>query len=167
MTLMPMPAGGDVPGIDADAERGRAMWMLVAIIAFMISAWNSWLELRYAVSGRVATADVTRADRHSEPGRRRSREFLRVEVTYPSEGQPRQAVLQTPLDARIAAGQQVEVEYLPGANDRVRLRGEHEFVWMAVFLASSAWIGGSILRIAAEAGRPPKRRRRRSAPSLE
>ena len=167
MTLMPMPAGGDVPGIDADAERGRAMWMLAAIVAFVISAWNSWFELRYAVSGRTAAADVTRAYRHSEPGRRRAREFLRVEVAFPSDGQSRQAVLRAPLSSRISAGQQIEIQYLPGS-DRVRLRGDHEYLWVAAFFCSTAWIGWSLVRLAREANRPLKRkRRRRPQPSLE
>jgi hypothetical protein len=143
------------------------MLLLVAIVAFVISAWNSWIELRYAVSGYTATADVTRAYRHSESGRRRSREFLRVEVTFPSDGQSRQAVLRAPLSARISSGQQVEIQYLPGS-DRARLRGEHEFVWVAAFVCSTAWIGWSFVRLAREANQPVKRkRRRRPRPSLE
>ncbi|QDT56761.1 hypothetical protein Pan44_48210 [Caulifigura coniformis] len=164
MTLMPMPAGGDVPGIDADAERGRFMLMLAATAAFLVASWHTFHELRYFVSGQQAVATVQRVNRVVEPGRR-SREYLRVEAEFEDRGGARRAaVLRAPLDSGISDGQRVDIEFLPSDPDRVRIKGDRNVAWMAVFAVSTAWMTRTLVRLVRESRRPiPSSRGRRSS----
>jgi len=165
MTLMPMPAGGDVPGIDADVERGRFMLMLAAIAAFVVASWHTYHELRYFASGRNAVATVQRVHRVTEPGRRRSKEYLRVEAEFDEGGGARRAaVLRAPLGASIVDGSRINVEYVPSHPDLVRIQGDRSVVWITVFVISTAWVTWSLVRLARESRRPiaAKHRRRSS-----
>jgi hypothetical protein len=166
--LMPMPQGGDVPGIDADSERGRAFFLIAAIVAFLVSAWHTVQEIRYAARGRTTKATVVRATPASEPGRGRPKEYLRVEVEFSDAGQTRQTVLKKPLGAPITSGQQVDVEYLPDVPDRVRFRGDRPTFWILVFVGSTAGMIWLVTRLAAESHRGTtgsRRQRRRRSPS--
>ena len=58
MGLTRMPHGGDIPGIDADAERFGAFLLIAGVVLFVISAFYSATEFRYAAFGKSATATV-------------------------------------------------------------------------------------------------------------
>ena len=57
MGLTPMPHGGDVRGIDADAERFGKVILIAGVVLFVISAFYSATEFRYAAFGKSTTAD--------------------------------------------------------------------------------------------------------------
>jgi len=157
---MPMPASGDVPGIDADSERGRAFFLIAAVVAVMMSAWHTVNELRYLTTGRTTTATVARVNRVSDPGRGRPKHELRVEVEFSDDQKPRHAVLRRPIDSMVREGQQVELEYLPASPDHVRFRGDRPTFWLLLFAASASWMTWSIIRLARESRSPPSTRRR-------
>ncbi len=161
MGLQPMPHGGDIPGIDADAERRNALALLGAIVAFCISAYQSANELRYAISGVTAEAIVGRVSEVREPSRGRPKRFLRAEVRFDEQGAPRDAVIRAPLGTPLTAGERADVQFIPGRADWVRLAGQRAYGWMALFAVSVTWIVWSLLRLAREANQPIGKSRRR------
>jgi hypothetical protein len=120
--------------MDQDEELAKFKWILIAAIAFLVSSYFSYRELKYAVWGATAEATVTRAAETTEMGRRgRRRPMLVVEYTFSdgSTGQ-RSERDRVPIDWPVPEGT-VTVQYLPGVAGASRLAGHsNKFaVWMA------------------------------------
>ena len=130
-----------------DDELAKFKRILFAGIAFLVSAYFSYKELKFAVWGTTADATVTRT---FETKNRRT-PLLAVEYTFldeagKSHSERDDVSLDWPVESEI-----MTVQYLPGVDDSSRLAGHSNKVVVWIFLACTAWFAVSGFKLYKEA----------------
>lgn len=138
--------------MDMDNEMARFKWLLVAGLVFVVSAFFSWRELKYAVVGKQADAKLVRVYETTESGRRGRRvEKLAVEYQFKEAGGATRKESDTiAADADRPAGPTVAVQYLDGSPGRSRLAGNGQRWWLLVFFGSLAFAGFKVFQVVRE-----------------
>lgn len=150
--------------VDEDAEQRKAGMLIVAIIAFVISAWYSFNELTYALKGTTVTATVMRTYEFTVPTRYgQSAPRLGVEYAFTdADGDLRQDKDWVPLPSQLRGEPGVEVQYLPGPDGDSRLAANRSIIGPTFFVGCVAFLIVSLVQLIREANAPIPRRRRAS-----
>lgn len=147
--------------IDEDAELKKMVWILIVVVAFLVTGYLSFKELKYAVWGATAEATVTNTF-DTSLGRRSP--LLAVEYTFTDkDGQQHSERDDVPIDWP-EPGPKVNVQYLPGVEDSSRLEGHSAKVAVWMFLGCCVLLGFAgfkLYQMASEAVNGPPRRRKR------
>lgn len=149
--------------MDEEDELRQFKRIMIAVVCFLISAYFSYQELKYAVWGTMAEATVTRTFETADMGRRGRRQpRLAVEYTFTDvRTGPRSERDDVSIDWSVPQGT-VDVQYLPGVPDSSRLKGNSSQIAVWIFFACLAWLGYSGYQLYREANSPiPTNRRRR------
>ena len=145
--------------MDHDEELGKLKWLLVAVFAFLFSAYFSYQELKFAVAG--VTADATVTNTFEVRGGRRSSPKLAVEYTFTDEdGAHHSERDDVSIGSSISENDTISVQYLPGAEDSSRIEGNSNSFAVAIFLGCLIWLGFSFFKLYREAQNPRPYRRR-------
>ncbi|MCA9018312.1 MAG: hypothetical protein KDA77_23525, partial [Planctomycetaceae bacterium] len=127
--------------MDQDEELAKLKWILAAGVAFLVTGYLSFQELKYAVWGTTTEATVTRTFETSTGSRRRSKMLLAVEYTFTDkEGQSHNERDDVPIDWP-TPGPKVNIQYLPGVEDSSRLEGHSSKVAVWMFLGCCVLLG--------------------------
>lgn len=147
--------------MDRDEMRKVKFYGTICLL-FLLSMWQSWRELKYALWGELATATVARVKEVS--GSRVGSKQLNVEFRYPAEGAGIQTELErVPLDTAIAEGDEISIQYIPGEEDSARLDSRTSMGAVYMFfgsLVAMGFVGFRIWKMAHEAVHGSSRRRR-------
>jgi hypothetical protein len=126
-----------------DTELARLKGILIAGLAFIISACFSFSELKFAIWGKTAEAKATRT-RDTEGTGRRSRPKRHLEYQYnEADGTGRSGRDSVEIDWPVPENGIYSVQYLPGVADSSRLLGHSRIVAVYLFLGCLAWLGYS------------------------
>lgn len=140
--------------MDMDVEFRRLKWLLIGGLVFVVSAFFSWREIRYAVTGKTADAKLVRAYETIERGRRgRETQKIAVEYQFPDAGGQRKETDTLSIDEAVPTGPTVAVEYLSGSAGSSRLAGNGQKFWLFVFFGSLAFAGFKVFQIVREGKR--------------
>lgn len=142
--------------MDEENELAKFKGILIAGVLFLISGWYSYRELRFAVWGRTAEAQVTKTFETREMrSRTRSRRKLAVEYTFTDQGGTQHnerddvPISWQPLPANV-----VTVQYIPGVKGASRLRGNSHMFLVWLFCGSICWMGYALYQLYREAQDP-------------
>ena len=140
--------------MDHREEVAKFKWLLFAGIAFLLSAYFSWHELKYAVWGATAEATIVRTFETTEAGRRGTRRHIRiVEYNFANEdGARRRERDDVSLDWTVP-DDKVTVQYLPGVEGSSRIKGNSNMLAVWIFLGCLAWLGFAGYRLYRQAGK--------------
>ncbi|MBI1309947.1 DUF3592 domain-containing protein [bacterium] len=131
--------------MDRDELRQVKFYLGISLI-FLLSMWQSWRELKYAVWGETTTGKVTQVREVS--GSRTGTKQLQVDFRFSGvDGGTRSEYEHLPLDAVITEGDQVDVEYLPGEEDSARIEGQSNMSMVYLFLGSLLAMGFVAFRV--------------------
>ncbi|MFK7778754.1 MAG: hypothetical protein QM501_11670 [Gimesia sp.] len=147
---------------DEEEELAKLKWILIAGIAFLVTGYLSFQELKFAVWGTTAEANVTRT--FETRASRRSR-LLAVEYTFTDkEGKHHSERDDVPIDWP-TPGPKVNIQYMPGVEDSSRLEGHSSKIAVWIFFGCCVWLGYSgfqLYQLASEAvDGPPRRYKKR------
>ncbi len=145
-----------------DDEMKQVKFYLGLCVFFLMSMWYSWQEVKYAVWGETSSATVTEV-REASSGRR-GRRVLQVSFRYSdADGHSVSEAQMLPLSTVLSEGEEITVEYLPGAEDSARVEGTANLFAVYIFLGSllvMAFVGFRIWKMAHDAVHGSGRRRR-------
>lgn len=148
--------------MDSDEELRNLKRMATAGILFLMSAYFSWTELKYVVSGKVTEADLVNVARQTRRGKYGStKEYLSFEYQFNDAGNTRRESDEVSTDTQQPSNGKVSVQYLPGTTSS-RLEGHRQTFYVVLFFISIGWAGWEIYQLAKEANTPirsPRRRR--------
>jgi hypothetical protein len=148
--------------MDMDEEVGRAKWLLLSGVMFLVSCFICYAELRYLISGREVQATVTKVTEVTQRRRYGLGESKHLSIEYAFQepnGTMRKGEDSVGLDSPLARGPTVPVQYTPGGDGRSRLVGHVHWVGIAVFVISVSILGVAGWRLWREASQPfPSRR---------
>ena len=138
--------------MDAEEETVKFKFMLIALVAFVVSGFFAYMELKYATGGKAAQATVDRVG--EVPGRRGRTTTVAYYHYRDDAGNLRHG--SAPLDGDFSAspGDTVAVQYLA---DTSRLAGQRNTFALVVFFGCLAAlvIGGALFwRHVRQATRP-------------
>ena len=111
--------------VDVDDEVANAKFMLFAFVAFLFSGYYSYIEMKYAIWGSDADANIV-SIRESTVMRRRGRREPKLSIEYSfkdREGQTHTTKENVPIDWQ-PGGETVPIEYIQGAEVRSRIAGQ-------------------------------------------
>lgn len=142
--------------MDEEAELVKLKWLIFAGLAFLVSSFFAWTELRYALWSRTTEAEVVDVFETETIGRRGRRiPVLAVEYRFTDEaGVPRFERDEVARGWQPPANRRVAIEYFPGENGGSRLAGNRNWRSLVVFfgtLAVLAFAGWKLWREAREA----------------
>jgi hypothetical protein len=150
--------------MDADKELGRAKWLLISAVLFLVSCFLCYSEIAYLLSGHVTQATVTKAY-EVQRGRFGLSTRLTVEYTFTEpDGTPRTDSDTVGTDWELPSTGTIAVQYTPGVDGRSRLSGHVNWVGIAIFVVSVGvlgFFGYRLWREAYDATRPTKPGRKR------
>lgn len=148
-------------------ERVKLGSIFLALLATAVSACHAYHEARYLARGRKAPGVVTAAYVIKKPRAKRSwdREVLGVKADFTgADGKHHTADDTLPTSSKLAPGDEVVVEYIPGEGRSGRLEGNREYFWLAVLPASLVASGIFVGMLVREANGPIKKKRRPAPP---
>jgi hypothetical protein len=154
--------------MDQDQELARFKWIFFAGMTFLVSAYWSFGELKFAIRGKTAEAKITGT--HKSAGMRRygrSNPMLAVEYQFTEvDGTPRSERDDVPAGWPLPPSGNATVQYLPGVSDSSRLLGHSQKTAVYVFLGCTGWLGFSCFKLWREAAAAvhragPRRKQRR------
>lgn len=129
-------------------------------LAFLLSAYASWKEVKFMMWGATATAEVVSVQ--EETGGRRRRSYLAVEYRFTeADGTSRSEKDDVPTSYEVTAPGTVNVQYLPGVADSSRLEGTANNTALFVFVGSIGWVAWTLYSFYREAHAPVGPRSRR------
>lgn len=138
MMLLYTPTTSNDDEISDDSAR-LAVWIVLFLI-FIVSAWFSWREVKYAVWGRTAQAEVFRIRKYQDNRDRHPRDTPIADVRYRwtdrNDGDRNDAML-VPLDSAPIVGEMIAIDYLPGEKTS-RLTGDRNLWAIGFVLLTSA-----------------------------
>jgi hypothetical protein len=152
----PSPRGGAKKGgaVDTDNETAKLKFILFVGIAFLVSTFFAYVELKYSMSGKTAQGTV---DRLGEARGRRGRTTPMVYYHYRDEaGNLRHGSSSIDGDFNADVGDTIAIQYL---DDTSRLAGSRNTMALFVFFACllGLVVGGFMFwRHVREATRPAK-----------
>jgi hypothetical protein len=121
--------------VDQDEELAKLKKFIFSGVAFIISAFLSFSELKYALFSKTAEAKVTGTHDTAETGRQ-GRRIPLVAVEYQfteADGTARSERDDVPVDFPLPSGGSVAVQYYPGVADSSRLVGQRSLTWVYFF----------------------------------
>lgn len=125
-------------------ELGRAKWLLLSALIFLMSACVSWGEVVYLVVGQHAQGRVERAyevTRRSRLGLHSKR--LVVEFTFTEgDGTRRKGSDTLSVDWPVPADGVVAIQYTAGVEGSSRVAGHVNWVALTIFTLSLLAMGG-------------------------
>ena len=124
--------------MDSENELKKAKWVLIVGALFLVSCFMCYDELAYQISGREATATVTKS--YASQSRRGTRQTVEYAWSEP-EGLSRKAMYTTSPDEAPVVGAKFPVRYTAGDTGRSRRVGAVPWVWIAIFFGSFAAVG--------------------------
>ena len=140
--------------MDTEDETTKLKFLLFTILAFLVSGFFAYMELKYATGGKTAEATV---DRIGETRGRRGRTTTVAYYHYRDEaGNLRNGSAPLDRDFSPSAGDTIAVEYL---DDTSRPAGQRNTVALVVFFGCllALAVGGFLFwRHVREATRPAK-----------
>ena len=148
--------------MDEEEELAKLKWILFAGIAFLLSGYFSFQELKFAVWGTTAQAEVTNT--FETRNSRRGGSLLAVEYTFTDKEGKHYSERDDVPSSWPSPGPKVTIQYLPGVEDCSRLEGHSSKVAVWVFFGCCAWLaysGYQLYQLASEAVDGPPRRRKR------
>ncbi len=150
--------------MDEEHEIAKLKWLFFAGVAFLITGYLSYKEMKYAIRGKSAEATITRTFETTSVGRRgKPRKYLVVEYSFiDDDGKHQNDSDDVALDWPVPE-QSVTVEYLPGVERSSRIEGHSNMFAVWMFLGSCALLlfaGVKLYLMAREAvhGKPRRRR---------
>jgi hypothetical protein len=149
--------------MDEEEELAKLKWILIAGIAFLVTGYLSFQELKFAVWGTTAEATVTRTFETSSGSRRRPKLLLAVEYTFSDEEGQHHSERDDVPSSWPTPGPKVTIQYMPGVEDSSRLEGHSSQVAVWIFFGCCVWLaysGFQLYQLASEAVDGPPRRRR-------
>ncbi|MDA0833972.1 MAG: hypothetical protein O2955_05360 [Planctomycetota bacterium] len=145
---------------ETESEALKLKWLLIAGVAFLVSAYYSYREFKYLVWGKTVAAVVTRTYEHQELSRRGRKKTVRVvEYAFDDENNTNWRERDTVPLKRTITEPLVAVQYLPGERKSSRLEGNSHYFAVWVFLGCVTWLGYSFFRLYQEANEPVRRAR--------
>lgn len=152
--------------MDDENEVQKFKWLLIAILAFGISGWYSWTELRYATWGKTVDAEIVRMHETTRRSRRGiTSTWLVIDYQFSEPGASvRSESDEVPNDNPRPEGGKVAVEYVPGKPGMSRLAGHRNVIAVVIFGLTLLWLayqGFQLFREAREASRPRTSGRRK------
>ncbi len=149
--------------MDEDDDFRKIKLMGIAGLAFLISAWFSWVELKHMVWGAKAEATVSATRVVQRPGGRRRAPQMVLDVDFQykdsSTGNSVSEDLDFDSDSSIQTGDKFEVQYLPGKAESARLGGS--LIPMVFFFGSLGALTWAVVKMSREANSPIPTTRRR------
>lgn len=98
--------------MDTDAETKRFKWLLMAGMLFVVSAFFSWSELKYALFGKQVEARLVKVVDTTDPGRR-GRAVMAVHYEFADpDGTTRNETDRLPTTWDRPSGQTIPVQYI-------------------------------------------------------
>jgi hypothetical protein len=152
----PSPTGGAEKGgaVDTDNETAKFKFILFVVVAFLVSTFFAYMELKYSMSGKTTQGTV---DRLGEVRGRRGRTTPMVYYHYRDEaGNLRHGSSSIDGGFNADVGDKVGIQYL---DDTSRLAGSRNTMSLIVFFGSlvALVVGGFMFwRHVREATRPSK-----------
>ncbi|MEA2735560.1 MAG: hypothetical protein QOE14_2011 [Humisphaera sp.] len=137
--------------MDADDEARRVKWMLAIGLLFLVSAFFSWREFKYALAGTKTNAEIVRVYETREIARRgRTREKLAIEYQFTdANGVKRKESDTISIDSPPPRGKTVAVQYL-GSPGSSRLVGNGNSIWVIIFFGALAFFGFKFFQLVRE-----------------
>lgn len=133
---------------------------IVLFVAFLMSGYYSFQEMRYLISGRAVEATVDSVEIRTERVYRRrmgstTREYQQVMLHFPNQANsPESRSLRLSASQPIRAQQSLAIQYLPGQTDMIRLQGSANWFSVLFFLGSLIAGAGMLVWVGMEANRP-------------
>jgi hypothetical protein len=123
--------------------------MLFALVIFLVSGWFAVEELRYFAFGSTADATIVEAFKTQQTGRRgRSTPLLAIRYEFDDNGTSRTERDDVSLDWALTQaflpepGDKIAVQFLPGTEDKSRLKGHSRPLPVAIFVVALIGITG-------------------------
>lgn len=139
--------------------------VIFAVVFFVVSAWSSFQELRYALWGRTVEATVTNVEHRQERvyHRRRSsttRNVTILTVQFPGpDNRPQTAVLTPNRGHHFTPQQKLSVQCVSGDFGMARLNGQQNWFSVVFFIVGLFAMVGALTWVGMEANRPYTRLR--------
>lgn len=150
--------------MDQDEELKRFKFIAIAGVIFLFSAWYSWKEFRYLISGAETRADIHDARIIEVSGRYGSKSSrLQFNLQYTeADGIGRSDKIETTnLDYELPPDGLLPIQYLPGQENSARIAGSVNWTSLVIFFGSLSWLTVMLLRLIKEANTPIPRGSRR------
>lgn len=137
-----------------DRETRRLRALVLTFVLFVISAFFSYHEVRYAVFGKTTDAQLIKVKETTVSSRHGSRAALDVHYrftdrdgTVRNEEDRMNISWQEPETTAEDGTRVVQIEYIPGSSESSRLHGR-EFKWImpAIFLALLGYLAYQAIR---------------------
>jgi hypothetical protein len=143
----------------------NSRWLFRAALLSAVSAAFALGELRYAIWGQTAEAQVRNLSHFVQPGRGGS-EKLSIEYSFTdsSDTESRSERDELPSGWKLPKGEKITIQYLPGDRGSSRLKGHRNLVPIIGFLVCLSVTLFFLLRVARQANEPvaPPRKGKRS-----
>ncbi|MCA9074285.1 MAG: hypothetical protein KDA93_04570 [Planctomycetaceae bacterium] len=148
--------------VDEDVEQRNAGLLVAAVIAFVISGWYSFNELKYALRSTTVTATVTRQYEFTVPTRHgQSGPRLGIEYEFTNAaGDTQHDKDWVPLPSELEGQPSVEVQYLPSTDGDSRLAANRSVIGPVFFGGCLLFLAFSLAQLIREANAPIRRSRR-------
>ncbi len=120
-----------------EGETRRFKLIVLVGLMFLVSAWASCQEMKYAIWGRTAEAQVYSAEKVSVSSGRRVKNTVAVRYRWSdADDGEREDVQNLDLSWQRPADDVIRIEYLPGVKAS-RMAGERNWVAITIFLVVS------------------------------
>ena len=128
------------------SDRLKLRLIMSCGLTFLLSAYISCEEFKYAISGRDAVATIERTVKANTTRGRATVKVIGVRYSFVEEdGTAREDKMNMPVDWTPPADMQLQVQYVPGKPGMSRLAGEHQYVAVTICLGTlAAVIGGFV-----------------------
>lgn len=127
--------------MDQEEELAKFKSIIFSGLVFLISAYFSFGELKFAIWGKNAEAKITRTHETRSSGRR-AHPMIQIEYQFTeADGTGRSERADVAVDWPVSTTGMMTVQYLPGVADSSRPLGQSKMTAVYVFLAALAWLG--------------------------
>ena len=136
--------------MDAAQEIGRAKWLILAGLLFLVTGCVSWGEFVYLLAGKTADAKVTKVMEVTKRGRFGISTGTQLEVSYEfteADGTRRTASDTTDVNWPVPASGKTPVQYTAGADGNSRLSGKVNWIALTIFGVSLLAVGWFTFRL--------------------
>lgn len=147
--------------VDEDAEQRKAGLLIAAVVAFVISGWYSFNELKYFLWSHTVTATVTRTYEFTVPTRHgQSGPRLGIEYEFTdADGETRHDKDWVPLPSEVRGQAGVDIQYLPGPEGDSRLAANRSVIGPVFFVGCLLFLLFNLAQLIREANTPIRRTR--------
>jgi hypothetical protein len=136
--------------MDAAQEVGRAKWLILAALVFLVSGCVSWGEFAYLLTGKTADAKITKVAEVTKRGRFGISTGTQLEVSYEfteADGTRRTASDTADVNWPVPPSGKTPVQYTPGADGNSRLAGKVNWIALSIFGVALVAVGWFTFRL--------------------